>query len=155
MVGLGRHGSAIRLFPFLLLLSSASSSDVVDVDLSSARSPFPHYWKRSFGSGHATLTLRPDWQSHLVQAVKELGLSGVRHHGLLDDDMGVVNVDGSYNFTNIESSWDFQRSHGVAPIVELSFSESSCRRSTAPAPGRLPPAVHSPASSIPPWLPTA
>jgi hypothetical protein len=33
----------------------------VTVDLAAPR-PFEHYWKKSFGSGHASLTLRPDWQ---------------------------------------------------------------------------------------------
>ena len=30
-----------------------------------AAAPFPPYWKRSFGSGHAALTLRADWRRHL------------------------------------------------------------------------------------------
>jgi xylan 1,4-beta-xylosidase len=95
---------------------------VVDVDLSPAKStPFPHYWKQSFGSGHATLTLRTDWQAHLKQAVAELGLKGVRHHGLFDDDMGVVVAKNKYNFSKVEASWDYQLSQGTTPIVELSF----------------------------------
>ena len=51
----------------------------------------------------------------------ELGLAGVRHHGLLDDDMGVVLGWHEYNFTLIEQSWDAQVVRGVVPIVELSF----------------------------------
>ena len=36
----------------------------VDVDVSAGgATPFPPYWKRSFGSGHAALTLRADWQA--------------------------------------------------------------------------------------------
>lgn len=50
----------------------------VDVDGSAASKAFPPFWKRSFGSGHAALTLRPDWQAHLARAVRELGLQGVR-----------------------------------------------------------------------------
>ena len=98
----------------------------VTVDLGSAR-PLAHYWKRCFGSGHAALTLRQDWRDALTAAVDELGLSGVRHHGLLDDDMGVVIGRNSatgkyvYNFSKISSSWDYQVALGVSPVVELSF----------------------------------
>ena len=81
----------------LLLLAAvaAASDDVhanVEVDVSdpSAFKPFKHYWKRSFGSGHAALTVRPDWQAHLKQAVADLDLRGVRYHGIFDDDMGPV-----------------------------------------------------------------
>lgn len=38
----------------------------VEVDLAAAAAtPFPHYWKTTFGSGHARLSLRDDWQAHL------------------------------------------------------------------------------------------
>lgn len=40
--------------------------------------PFEHTWKRSWGSGHAALTLRADWRAHLKRAVEDLGLQGVR-----------------------------------------------------------------------------
>ena len=93
----------------------------VDVDASASPTPFPPYWKRSFGSGHAAITLRPDWQHHLQRAVSELGLQGVRYHGLFDDDMEVVTGFRTYNFTRIKSSWDYQLSLGLTPIVELSF----------------------------------
>ena len=97
---------------------------VVDVD-ASTKTPFDYYWKRTFGSGHAKLTLRPDWQQHAAQAVKELGMQGVRYHGLYDDDMTVVvpAAAGAYtfNFTALGQSWDYQKSIGLTPIVELSF----------------------------------
>jgi xylan 1,4-beta-xylosidase len=111
----------------LLLFASAVCvlGDVavtVDVDLSPVKATaFPHYWKKSFGSGHGTLTLRSDWQAHLKQAVADLGLQGVRHHGLFDDDMGVVTAPGEYNFSKVGASWDYQLSLGLTPIVELSF----------------------------------
>jgi hypothetical protein len=92
------------------------------VDTTAKATQFPPYWKRSFGSGHAAITLRDDWQSHLKQAVDELGLQGVRYHGLFDDDMGpVVTAHRTYNFSKIKASWDYQRSLGLDMIVELSF----------------------------------
>lgn len=102
-------------------------NDVVSVSLGgSSPRPLVHYWKRCFGSGHALLTLRQDWRDSLTAAVHELGLRGIRHHGLLDDDMGVVTAapgsGGSiYNFSKISSSWDYQVALGVDPVVELSF----------------------------------
>ena len=93
----------------------------VDVHLD-ARSPFVARWRRSWGSGHAALTLREDWRAQLKSAVEELGLEGVRYHGLFDDDMGpVVTAPGVYNFTLVDSTWDFFVQLGVKPIVELSF----------------------------------
>ena len=70
----------------------ASFNATVRVDLSGAPAPLPHTWKRIFGSGHAALGLRPDYQAQLTQARDELGLQGVRAHGLFDDDMGPVVV---------------------------------------------------------------
>ena len=82
---------------------------------------FEHRWKRSFGSGHASLSLRDDWRNHLSKARSELGLSGVRYHGLFDDDLAVVPAPDIYNFTLISNTWDFLLKNGVRPIVELSF----------------------------------
>ena len=86
------------LASLLATFTGASGPDLVLVNLhANASTPFPHYWKRSFGSGHAKLTLRKDWRDHLVRAVTDLGLTGVRHHGLLDDDMAAVPAPGVYD----------------------------------------------------------
>jgi xylan 1,4-beta-xylosidase len=66
------------------------ASEVVLVDTTAGSTPFDHYWTKSFGSGHATLTLRDDWQAHLKQAQADLGLQGVRHHGLFDGKKTIV-----------------------------------------------------------------
>lgn len=120
---------AERVAVFLLLFTMCGSPSVTKVTLDDGAksSPFAQYWRRCFGSGHAALTLRQDWRDSLTAAVHELGLQGIRHHGLLDDDMGVVVAYPSaagnlaYNFTHISSSWDYQVALGVAPVVELSF----------------------------------
>jgi len=109
----------------LACLASASANPsypVVNVTVSMPSSaPFPHKWKECWGSGHAALTLRADWRAHLQRAQLELGLRGVRYHGLFDDDMGVVQATGTYNFTAIDSTWDYFVQLGVKPVVELSF----------------------------------
>ena len=97
----------------------------VTVDASgSGAKPFSHVWKRSFGSGHAAVGLRDDWQYALQRAANELGLRGVRQHGLLDDDIGVVVGHREYNWTNVDKLWNAIRAAGARPIVELSFMPS-------------------------------
>ena len=59
------------LCAFFLFATAVSNVKVdVAVDLTKPLANFEHYWKRSFGSGHAALSLRPDWQAHLKQAVR-------------------------------------------------------------------------------------
>ena len=59
----------------LLLPAAAANVNIVDVavDASGGGAPLVHKWKRSFGSGHASLTLRDDWRAQASQAAKELG----------------------------------------------------------------------------------
>mmetsp|Transcript_44985 Transcript_44985/g.106848 ORF Transcript_44985/g.106848 Transcript_44985/m.106848 type:complete len:629 (+) Transcript_44985:110-1996(+) len=93
----------------------------VIVDLNSEATDFPHYWKRCVGSGHMLLATRADYQAHLTRARQELGFTGVRGHGILDDDMSVVPRKGEYEFFNVDTVYDFLLSIGVRPVVELSF----------------------------------
>lgn len=84
----------------------------------------PHFWEYCVGSGHATLALRADWQAQLKQCHEQLGFRHVRFHGILDDDMGtLVDEDDEllYCFHNPDRIYDFLRSIGMRPIVELSF----------------------------------
>ncbi len=84
----------------------------------------PHFWEHCVGSGHATLALRADWRAQLAQCHDDLGFRHVRFHGVLDDDMGTL-VDETdellYSFHNADQIYDFVRSLGMRPIVELSF----------------------------------
>ena len=127
------------------------------VDLTSAPTKFAHYCaqrpspllpaplllltdgaaaaagKRCVGSGHMLLGTRADWREHLRLAHDELGFTGVRGHGLLDDDMSVMpgqwgsqagTVWGQaspYEFYNVDQVYDYLVSMGVKPVVELSF----------------------------------
>ena len=122
----------------VVLFTDVIATDEVKIDISKTTS-FSHYWKRSFGSGHATLTLRKDWRGQLKQAINDLGLQGIRHHGILDDDMRVVIAPRKYNFTLVEESWSFQVLNNITPIVELSFMPAILANCTwkAPADGRI------------------
>lgn len=93
-------------------------------DCTEAAEALPHFWEHSVGSGRAALALRADWQAHLKQCHADLGFRHVRFHGLLDDEMGVLDDEKDellYSFQNVDAIYDFLRSIGMRPSVELSF----------------------------------
>lgn len=93
-------------------------------DASTKPEPLPHFWEYCVGSGRAALALRADWQAQLKRCHDELGFRHVRFHGLLDDDVGVLDeVDEKplYSFHNVDAIYDFLRSIDMRPSVELSF----------------------------------
>lgn len=64
----------------------------------------------------------------------DLGFTGVRMHGLLDDDMSIImqqqnggagGVSGGYSFANVDTIYDYLTSIGIKPVVELSFMPCS------------------------------
>jgi xylan 1,4-beta-xylosidase len=109
----------------LLLMTVQTAVATVTVqanlDLSAATTPFPHYWKRCFGSGHTMLGLRSDWQAHMAKAAAEIGVQGLRMHGSMDDDLSITPRKGEYHFYSLDLVYDNMLRHGVKPIVELSF----------------------------------
>ena len=107
--------------------ADAADSVIASFDAGSVSgaAPFPHYWKRCFGSGHALLGTRVDWREHLQRARTELGVESIRFHGIFDDDMSVMSDDGSYNWYNVDLVYDYMLSIGVRPYVELSFMPSA------------------------------
>jgi xylan 1,4-beta-xylosidase len=94
------------------------------VDLSAAPLPLRQPWQWCVGSDHATTALRADWQAQLAQAHRDLGFRHVRFHGILDDAMGTLVMQGDqllYSFFNTDRIFDFVLSIGMKPLVELSF----------------------------------
>jgi xylan 1,4-beta-xylosidase len=75
----------------------------------------------------------------MLKVVQDIGFTGVRFHGVLDDDMSVYQAPKNaafgrggalpnaepeysmYSFYNSDQVYDFLLSAGVAPIVELSY----------------------------------
>ena len=88
----------------------------VELDLEAATSPFPPYWKRSFGSGHAALGLRPDWQAALARAARDIGLAGIRQHGLFDDVRPKQSVQCAFPYRHSPKACPFQ-SQDMDPVV--------------------------------------
>lgn len=119
------------LSPLLLLviLFAGTNADPltfqVDIVGSSDQTrAFPHFWKRCVGSGHLLLGTRQDWRTHLRLARDELGMQGIRGHGLFDDDMSVVPGGKPYEFYTVDLVLDYLVELGMKPVVELSFMPS-------------------------------
>eukprot|EP00658_Telonema_sp_P-2_P026392 TRINITY_DN20653_c0_g1_i1.p1 TRINITY_DN20653_c0_g1~~TRINITY_DN20653_c0_g1_i1.p1 ORF type:complete len:537 (+),score=113.23 TRINITY_DN20653_c0_g1_i1:211-1821(+) len=128
----------LQLLVILVLPACAHGASVSAViDLTAPTSPFTHNWKRCIGSGHMLLGTRSDWRRHLALATNELGVTGIRGHGLLDDDMSVLPSKGAPpEFYNVDQVMDFLVSLAVKPVVELSFMPSalvSCGGSDQPS----------------------
>ena len=72
------------------------------VDAAAPKQHLPHFWEKCVGSCHGYTALREDYRQQLKKAKEELGFQYVRFHGILDDDMCVVQETEpgkySYNF---------------------------------------------------------
>ncbi len=96
----------------------------VMIDAHAQATPFPHFWEQTFGSGHAILSLRESYRDDL-RAVKEVtAFRYVRFHGILDDEVGVYNLDSQckpvYNFSYVDQIYDGLLKNGVRPFIEIS-----------------------------------
>jgi xylan 1,4-beta-xylosidase len=95
--------------------------------------PFHQHWRFCVGSGHAPLTLRADYGAQLKFIHEELGIRYVRFHGILSDDMEILNdFSGLFplpgadrftevNFRRVAAAYDQVLASGMKPFVELSF----------------------------------
>jgi xylan 1,4-beta-xylosidase len=96
---------------------------------------FPKYWQACVGSCYAAIGLRVDWQAQLKFIYDTLGIKYVRFHGLLDDDMYVIEPGKKISpllpvsirtesFYQIDCLFDAILNLGIRPFVELSFISS-------------------------------
>ncbi len=88
--------------------------------------PFPHFWAKTFGSCHASITLCEDWRNDLETLKKIVDVQYIRFHGIFDKETGIYggqdeNGQLILNFTRIDQIYDGLVNHGVRPFVELSF----------------------------------
>ena len=109
-------------------LSGAATNETVRfvlADLRQKNGPLDTMFKRCVGAGRANEGLRADWQRQLAYAHRECGFEYIRMHGLFCDDMGVYREDSQgnpeYNWQYIDELYDFLRSIGMKPFVELGF----------------------------------
>jgi xylan 1,4-beta-xylosidase len=111
--------------PSQLKAQAGSAPDVILIDATAARHPFPHYWEKMFGSGRAILSLRDSYRNDLRSVKQITDVTYVRFHAILDDEVGIYDEDTRgqpvYNFSYVDQIYDGLLANGVRPFVELSF----------------------------------
>ncbi|WP_087065025.1 GH39 family glycosyl hydrolase [Intestinibacillus massiliensis] len=93
-------------------------------DCSQAGSRRPAGWNQVMNVGWAKEALLAPLQQQVARAAEELGFRMVRFHGIFDYDMYVYQEAGGaprYNFTYLDTLFDFLLAHGLSPFVELGF----------------------------------
>ena len=114
---------------------SAGAGEVerLSIDANAPGRPFPHFWEKMFGSGHAVLALRANYQRDLAMTRSATGIGYVRFHGILDDEVGLVSArtelfynkrhaeSSPYNFSYVDQIYDALLARGVRPFVEIGF----------------------------------
>jgi xylan 1,4-beta-xylosidase len=102
-----------------------AQSETIVINTRAPAHPFPHYWEKMFGSGHAILALRQSYRRDLKTVKRVTDFQYVRFHGIFDRDVGLYteNKQGQpeYNFTNVDQIYDGLLANGIRPFVELSF----------------------------------
>lgn len=81
-------------------------------------------WNFGVNTCHAKLWERSDFVSHLAKEHRDLGFQYIRCHGILNDDMGVVRADGSFDFDGVFKMVDAVLKAGYMPFMELSSMPS-------------------------------
>lgn len=120
------------LFAFLFVAASfaqspapAPISQTIEINLSGASTPFPHFWEQMFGSGRANLSLRDAYRIDLRTVKGITDFKYVRFHAIFDDENGVYDEDGAgnpiYNWSYVDQIYDGLLANRVRPFVELSF----------------------------------
>ena len=122
---------AFLLFAVPLFLNAAPTpaARVIEADLSKPRGEMNRMYNFCVGAGRANEGLRADWQRQLRQARSECGFRYIRFHGLFCDDMGVYQEDKQghaiYNWQYVDELFDFLKSIGMKPFIELGFMPSA------------------------------
>lgn len=102
--------------------------NAIEIDITATPTLLDHTWKTLTTIGKAKDVLRAEMQNHLITTQKEIGFKYIRFHGIFDDDMMVYNEDSSgnpiFNFSYIDSIFDFLYQIGLKPFVELGFMPS-------------------------------
>ncbi|MBN2154325.1 MAG: hypothetical protein JW839_22915, partial [Candidatus Lokiarchaeota archaeon] len=91
---------------------------------------FKPFWKKVLGCGSAFLLTRKDLTGHVEMARDTIGFEYLRFHGILSDDVGLVQFAGKedkeidpecLNFINVDAVFDTLLDIGIKPFVELGF----------------------------------
>ncbi|QOV87469.1 GH39 family glycosyl hydrolase [Humisphaera borealis] len=88
-------------------------------------------WSYGVNVSRASLLLSKDIQRHLHLGRDELGFRHIRFTGIFDDDMNILQPDGSYDFTMVERAFDWLMEQGFSPFIGLSGVPSALRTADA------------------------
>lgn len=98
------------------------------LDLNAPRQAVNSVWTFGGDAGHAASLLRADVRRQIRICHEELGFRHVRCAGILSDDMGVAQDDGTYDFTKVERVLDVLLEAGLTPLLDLSAVPRSLTR---------------------------
>lgn len=105
--------------------ASTANAEAIVINAQASSHPFPHYWEKMLGSGHAILSLRQSYRRDLNAVKRVTDFQYIRFHGIFDRDVGLYNENKQgqpqYNFTNVDQIYDGLLANGIRPFVELSF----------------------------------
>lgn len=108
----------------------------IHIDRNGKTIPTDYSWQMGIGNDHASQMLRTDVCRHVKLAHDELGIRYIRFHGILDDDLLVMQRLTDYHnframpwangveetsFRQIANVFDNVLACGMKPFVELSF----------------------------------
>ncbi len=102
----------------------------VRIDPAVKAGEFKPFWKKLLGCGSAFLLTRKDLVGHVEMAQDVIGFEYLRFHGILSDDVGLVQYAGKedkeidpecLNFINVDAAYDALLDLGIKPFVELGF----------------------------------
>src|SRR3954451_22787549 len=101
--------------------TTSATAVTIWIDASKQTAAHPHFWSASVGTGTASLALRGDLQSQYKIGNREAGFQGVRGHGVLNDDMGIYQGPGAYDWTKLDRYLTAISAAGMRPIMEMDF----------------------------------
>jgi xylan 1,4-beta-xylosidase len=91
--------------------------------------PFSNSWRKMLNIGYAHEGLFSEVQRQIRRANKEIGFEYIRFHGILDDDMHLLQSVSGENvvcdFTYVDLLMDFCISENLHPYIELSYVPST------------------------------
>ena len=76
--------------PGIPLRAQTANDQTIAIDARAQTTAFPHVWEQMFGSGRAVLSLRESYRDDLRSVRDITGFEFIRFHGVLDDDVGVL-----------------------------------------------------------------
>ena len=92
----------------------------LQLDLPNSHTYLCNPWAYGGGVSRAAMLLRKDVQRHLLLARDELGFRHIRFAGVFDDELAILQPDGSHDFTKLEVAFDWLMEQGLAPYIVLS-----------------------------------